>query len=52
MRIDRLTQDSDEDIQPTDYEDHYNDATDTYATDDLPRSPALVLDAPCRPAII
>ncbi len=35
MRIDRLKKDGDEDIQPTDYEDHYNDATDTYATDDL-----------------
>ena len=35
MRTDRLRNNADEDIQPTDYEDHYNDGTDTYATDDL-----------------
>lgn len=26
---------TDQDIQPSDYEDHYDDAIDTYATDDL-----------------
>lgn len=31
----QTTESGEPDIQPTDYEDHYDDAIDTYATDDL-----------------